>query len=102
LAETDAGWLRAARGGCLLHIHVQPGAARSGIAGLHGDALKVRVAAPPVEGAANAALVDFVAGWLELSRREVTIEKGDKSRRKTLWVATTPAEVERRLNKDRA
>lgn len=102
MAETDAGWLRAAQGGCLLHIHVQPGAARSGIAGLHGDALKVRVAAPPVEGAANAALVDFVAGWLELSRREVTIEKGDKSRRKTLWVATTPAEVERRLNKDRA
>lgn len=104
MAESAAPlWLKpATRGGCLLSIYVQPGAARSGIAGLHGDALKVKVSAPPMDGAANTALVEFVARWLELSRREVTIEHGDKSRRKTLWVAASPEVVEHRLKKDQA
>lgn len=83
-----------------MRVYVQPGAAKSGVAGLHGDALKVRVAAPAVEGAANTALVAFLAEWLELSRREVTIRAGEKSRRKTLWVAAPPEKVQNRLNKD--
>lgn len=102
MAESTPVWLRAAEGGSVLRIHAQPGAAKSGIAGPHGDALKVRVAAPAVEGAANCALVEFLAEWLELSRREVTIKSGEKSRRKTFWVAATPEEIQRRLNKDRA
>lgn len=102
MAENYPDWLKAQGQGSLLQIHVQPGAARGAIAGQHGDALKVRVAAPAVEGAANAALLDFVARWLELSRREVTIQRGDKSRRKLLWVAAPPEEVLRRLEKESA
>lgn len=102
LGRLPADWLRPAPGGSRLLIHVQPGAARSAIAGVHGDALKVRVAAPPVEEAANAALLMFIAGWLEVSRGEVTIERGDKSRRKTLRVALSPEEIERRLIKEQA
>lgn len=100
-AERPA-WLRPAGDGSRLLIHVQPGAARSAVAGPHGDALKVRVAAPPVEGEANAALVTFIAGWLEVSRGEVTIERGDKSRRKLIRVALSPEEIERRLIKEQA
>ncbi len=91
-------WLKAGRkGDALLLIHVQPGAASSHLAGEHGDALKVRVAAPAVEGAANAALIEYLAARLNLSRREVTIMQGDKSRRKTVRVEIDPDEVLRRL-----
>lgn len=91
-------WLHAAPdGGTRLIVHVQPGAAKSEIAGLHGDALKVRVAAPAVDGAANAALVAFLAKTLNLSRREVTIAQGEKSRRKTVRVELDPEEVSRRI-----
>ncbi|MGQ9686676.1 MAG: DUF167 domain-containing protein [Thiobacillaceae bacterium] len=86
-----------AKGGCTLRIHVQPGAVRSEVAGRHGDALKLRLAAPAVEGAANAALIEYLAARLNLPRREVTIAQGEKSRRKLVRVPLDPAEVERRL-----
>lgn len=93
-----APWLQAmAKGGCTLRIHVQPGAARSEVAGRHGDALKLRIAAAAVEGAANAALIEYLAARLDLPRREVTIAQGEKSRRKIVRVPLDPAEVERRL-----
>lgn len=92
-----APWLEAVAGGCRLRIHVQPGAARSEVAGRHGDALKLRIAAPAVEGAANAALIEYLAKRLKLARREVTIAQGEKSRRKIVRVPLTPAEVERCL-----
>lgn len=76
--------LRATAQGTELTVHAQPGAARSECAGVHGDALKIRLAARAVEGAANAALVDFVANLLGAPRREVRIRRGEKSRRKVL------------------
>ncbi len=72
--------------GSEITLHVQPGAARSELAGLHGDALKLRISARPVEGAANAAVLEFVAIWLDVPRREVKLLRGDKSRRKVVWV----------------
>lgn len=90
-------WLRPTDGGCELALHIQPGASKSGIAGLHGDALKVRIQAPPVEGAANAALLAFIAKQLGLAPREVRLLRGEKSRQKTLWVALTPEAVLARL-----
>lgn len=90
-------WLRPADGGCELALHIQPGASKSGIAGRHGDALKVRIQAPPVEGAANAALLAFIAQALGLAPREVKLLRGEKSRQKTLWVALTPEAVQARL-----
>lgn len=70
----------------VLTVHAQPGAKRSGPAGLHGGALKLRVAARPVEGAANAALVEFLADAFGVPRRAVELLAGDQSRHKRLRV----------------
>jgi hypothetical protein len=70
-------------------VHVQPRAARTEIVGLHGDALKIRVTSPPVEGAANEAIVEVVAAALGISRREVRIVAGATSRQKTVEVDGT-------------
>lgn len=73
-----------ADGSLLLALHVQPGAARTELAGLHGDALKLRLAAPPVDGKANKAAVDFIAELLRLPKSAVVIRNGLASRAKTL------------------
>lgn len=73
-------------GGVQLQLHVQPGASRTGIAGLHGDALKVRVAAPPAEGRANKELLDYLAEVLGVPRARIAVVKGETGRRKTLIV----------------
>jgi uncharacterized protein (TIGR00251 family) len=65
---------------------VQPGASRTAVAGLHGDALKIRLAARPVQGAANAELVRFLAAVFGVAKRDVTIEAGEASRRKRVAV----------------
>ena len=67
-------------------MRVQPRASRTELAGLHGDALKVRVAAPPVEGAANDALIRFLAGRLEVPRAAVRLETGLAGRTKVVAV----------------
>ena len=90
-------WLRAAEGGVEIFLHIQPGASRCEVSGLHGDELKVRVAARAVEGAANKALLDFLARHLGLSRKEVRILRGEKSRRKAVWAATSLEEARRLL-----
>jgi hypothetical protein len=90
-------WLRAVEGGVEIVLHIQPGAAHCEISGLHGNALKIRVAARAVEGAANGALLDFLAQCLGLQRRAVRILRGEKSRRKAVWAAISPDEAERRL-----
>jgi uncharacterized protein (TIGR00251 family) len=69
-----------------LVIHVQPRARRTEVAGRHGDALKVRLAAPPVDGAANAELVRFLAEALGVPRRAVRVVAGQTARRKVVEV----------------
>jgi len=70
----------------LLELHVQPGAARSEVAGLHGGRLKLRLAARAVQGQANAALIAFIAERLGALRRDVTIEAGAGARVKRVAV----------------
>jgi len=70
----------------ILDLHVQPGASRSEFAGLHGDRIKVRLAAPAVEGKANVALVEFLASYFGVPRRNVRIAAGLKSRRKRVVI----------------
>ena len=78
-----------------LDLHVQPGASRSEFAGEHGGRMKVRLAAPPVDGRANDALVEFLADYFDVPRRNVHIASGHKSRRKRVviegaeWKKTT-------------
>lgn len=69
-----------------LRVHVQPGARHTEPAGIHGDRLKIRLAAPPVEGKANAALRLFIADAFGVPQRSVELTAGDSSRKKTLRV----------------
>ena len=84
-----AQWYRKTPDGWLLTLHIQPGAKKSEVVGLHGDALKVRVASPPVDGKANEALVAFIADQLGLPKRAVQLVKGDTSRAKTVLVTAS-------------
>jgi len=67
-------------------LHIVPRARATAVAGSHGDAVKVRVAAPPVDGAANAELVRFLAARLNVPAGRVTIVGGASGRRKTIEV----------------
>ena len=82
----STGWYRHEGDRVVLEVHVQPGAARTAVVGLHGERLKIRLAARAVEGAANAALVEFLAAALGAAKRDVTIEAGEASRRKRISV----------------
>lgn len=71
----------------LLEVLVQPRAACTEVDGLHDGRLKLRLAAPPVDGAANATLVRFLADRLALPRSAVVVARGDAGRRKTIRIA---------------
>lgn len=85
-----------------LTVHVQPRARKTEVTGRHGDAIRIRLAAPPVDDAANDELVRFVAATLGVPRAAVRIARGRTGRRKTLTVAglTTDAADGRLLGKD--
>lgn len=70
----------------ILEVHVQPGAKRSEFAGMHGERMKIRLAAPAVDNKANEALVEFLAGHYGVPRRNVRIASGQKSRRKRVVI----------------
>ncbi len=78
-------------------VHVQPRAARSEISGVRGDDLRVRLTAPPVEGAANAALVVLLADALGVPKRSVRIVSGESSRAKVVEIDGVDAAAVRRL-----
>ena len=82
-----ADWYRKVDQGWLIRVHAQPGAKKSEVVGLHGDALKIRIASPPRDGRANEALIAFVAKELGVARAAVSLEQGASSRRKTLLLA---------------
>jgi uncharacterized protein (TIGR00251 family) len=90
-------WLRydAASRCILLSLRIQPNARRNEIAGLHGDALKVKVAAPAVDNKANAALIEFLSGALRLPKSAVAIRRGISSRNKLLEMTGGPDLVAR-------
>jgi uncharacterized protein (TIGR00251 family) len=73
-------------GAILIDVRVIPRAGRSGVAGTRGDALLVRLNSPPVDGAANAELVEVIATTLGVSKRAVSIVAGERSRRKRIRV----------------
>jgi uncharacterized protein (TIGR00251 family) len=87
ILDESAPWARRLADGWSLTIRVQPGARRSEVVGPHGDALRIRVAGPAVDGRANAELVRFLAGHLGVPARDVEIVRGHTSRTKVVRVA---------------
>jgi uncharacterized protein (TIGR00251 family) len=73
-----------------LTLHVQPGARKSGIAGTHGDALKIRIAAPAADNKANAALINFLSETLDVPKSTIAIRRGATGRRKVIEIAGGP------------
>lgn len=81
-----AVWLKAIGGGVELSLRIVPRASKDGVAGVMGDALKIRLRAPPVEGKANEALREFLAGRLGVPVRAVSLVAGETGRRKRVRV----------------
>ncbi len=80
--------------GVILSIYVQPKASKTEFVGMHGDALKFRVAAPPVEGEANATLCRHVAKLFSIPQRAVSVSSGQASRKKRIeLIGVTEDEV---------
>ena len=79
--------------GCRLDVSVSPNARRTAADGLHDGALRVRLAAPPVDGKANARLLAWLADELGCAKRDVTLLRGDTSRRKQLRLDLPLAQV---------
>ena len=76
----------AKNGDAHLHVHVQPGAKNTELVGLHGERLKVRLKAPPVDGKANKELVKWVAAYFGVGKSRITLIRGLSSRQKTLQI----------------
>ena len=87
-------WLHTDGDGVILNLHIQPGAKKTEVVGQHGDALKIRLAAPPVDGKANAALLAFIAEKVGTGRTAVELVGGQTSRAKRVSIhAITPQAV---------
>ena len=92
-------WFQVGRDGATIHVHAQPGAKRTEVAGLYGDCIKVRVASPPVDGKANECLIAFLAERLGVKKNQVSITRGLSSRRKTVFAQGRGLQPEMLLGK---
>ena len=91
-------WIKQSDNGVILTVHAVPRAAKDAVQGLHGDALKIRLHAPPVDGKANAELIDFLSRKLEIPKSNIALKNGLNQRRKTITISGLPMpEVEKRL-----
>lgn len=88
-------WLREEPDALVVSVHVQPGAKRTAAGGTHGDALRIRLAAPPVDGKANAELVRFLARAFDVPLRNVAILRGESSRDKAVRIVAPRARPDR-------
>lgn len=83
-----------------LRVRVQPGASRSEVIGWQGQCLRVRVQAPPLEGRANAAVIDLLAKALDVPRRRLRLERGEATREKVIAVeGLEEADIRQRLER---
>ena len=80
-------WLAADGAGVTLRLHIQPGAKKTEVVGPHGEALKIRLAAPPVDGKANACLICFLAERLGVAKAAISLLSGESSRAKRVRIS---------------
>lgn len=85
-----ADWYQRKEDRLTLTVHVQPGAKRTEVIGLHGDALKIRVAAAAVEGQANARLLDFLRKAFKVPASRISLKHGEHARRKVVEIQGSP------------
>lgn len=90
-----ASWRREDGDALVLTLHVQPGAKQTGPAGAHGDALKLKLAAPPVDGKANAELLRFLSDAFAVPLRNVALVRGATSRQKVVRIEAPSARPDR-------
>jgi uncharacterized protein len=72
--------------GVEISLYIQPGASKSEIKGAYNDQLKIKIKAPPVDGKANEAVIEFLSKLLDLPKRQIEFRKGEKSREKKVFV----------------
>ena len=82
----DAGFAKDVADGCTLSVRLHPGARKNSVTGIHADALKIALTAPPVDGKANEALIAFLAEALHLPRARVALVAGATSRAKVVRI----------------
>ena len=92
-------WIEEKENGLVLNLRVVPRASRDAVEGLLGDALKVRIQAPPVEGKANAYLVRFLSKAWKVPRRDIEILSGETGRNKRIRIANPPERLRTTLLK---
>jgi len=101
MSSEPGGWVSPVADGCMLRVWAVPGASRAGLTGLHGDALRVRVTAPPADGRANREIVRLLAPVLGVREGDVTLVGGSSGRRKRIHVRGLDADVARaRLDRE--
>ncbi|WP_413576808.1 DUF167 domain-containing protein [Bdellovibrio sp. HCB290] len=74
------------KGGVRLHLFIQPKSSKNQIVGPHNGLLKIKISAPPVDGEANAELIEYLAKFFKIAKRNITLVKGDTGRTKTVEI----------------
>ncbi|MDR1367190.1 MAG: DUF167 domain-containing protein [Candidatus Accumulibacter sp.] len=90
-------WFRENGKTAALMLHIQPGSKKTEIAGTHGDALKIRLSAPPADGKANDALIAFLADRIGIAKSAILLKSGKTSRRKRIEISALPPDARERL-----
>lgn len=80
-------WYRYTNGNLILNLYIQPGAKCTEVVGLHGEALKIKLASPPIDGRANKTLLQFISTQLHIPLWRIKLLRGEKSRHKTIEVS---------------
>jgi uncharacterized protein len=88
---SPAPWLSETREGIVVALHAQPGARKTELVGTYGDALKIKLAAPPVDGKANAELLRFIAKKCGVTQSDVILISGESSNDKRIGISGIPA-----------
>ncbi|KYG67674.1 DUF167 family protein [Bdellovibrio bacteriovorus] len=87
------------KGGVRLHLFIQPKSSKNEVVGPHNGELKIKITAPPVDGKANEALIEFLSDYFDIPKRQVVLVKGDTGRHKTVDLMGVEEKTARELLK---